>query len=323
MKRFALSLLAMWAAAALAAQNAPAWANYPDRPVRIIVGFGAASSADVAARVVGEELGKLMGQRFVIENRPGASSNTAAIGVTKADPDGYTLFLGSVANAIGSSMKPGSVDIAKDLKPIALMCELPNILVVHPSVKAETVKELIALAKAEPDKLNYGSAGPGTSPHLSAELFKAMAGINMVHVPYTGTAQAAQDLVGGQLHVMFAPSSTALPQIESGNLRALAWSTAKRGSSLPKLPTVAEAGLPGFETSLWFGLVAPPGTPDAIRDQLAEAVGRAIKSEAVVGSFRAQGIEPLQGGPAAFSKFIADDTARWAGVVAKAGLAKQ
>jgi tripartite-type tricarboxylate transporter receptor subunit TctC len=297
-------------------------ADYPDRPVRVVVGFGPGSSADVSARVVSEALSAILGQRFFVENRPGASSNTAAVGVVKADADGYTLFLGSVANVINTSLKTASVDLQKDLKPIALMCALPNILVVHPSVKATSVKELIALAKADANKLNYGSAGPGTSPHLSAELFKTMAGVDLVHVPYTGTAQAAQDLIAGRLQLMFAPSSTALPQIEAGNLRALAWSTATRGASLPNLPTVAEAGLPGFETSLWFGLLAPADTPDAIRDRLAAAIGQAAKSEAVLKAFRAQGIEPLEGGPVAFTTYIAAETARWADVAVKAGLVK-
>jgi tripartite-type tricarboxylate transporter receptor subunit TctC len=297
-------------------------AAYPDRPVRVIVGFAPGSSADVSARVVSEELSRILGQRFVVENRPGASSNTAALGVVKADADGYTLFVGSVANVINTSLRTSSVDLQKELRPIALLCALPSILVVHPSVKATTVKELMVLAKAETNKLNYGSAGPGTSPHLSAELFKTMAGVDLVHVPYTGTAQAAQDLIAGRLQLMFAPASTALPQIEAGNLRALAWSTAARGASLPELPTVAEAGLPGFETSLWFGLVAPAGTPDAIRDRLAEAVARAIKSDAVLKAFRAQGIEPLEGGPAAFAKYIDAETARWADVAVKAGLVR-
>jgi tripartite-type tricarboxylate transporter receptor subunit TctC len=208
------------------------------------------------------------------------------------------------------------------LKPIALLCSLPNILVVHPSVKAATVQELIALAKAEPGKLNYGSAGAGTSLHLSAELFKSMAGINMVHVPYTGSPQATQDLIAGRLQVMFSPVSTALPQIEAGNLRPLAWSSITRGQSLPNLPTVAESGLPGFETSIWFGLLAPVGMPDVIRDQLAEAITRALKSELVVNSFRAQGIEPLEAGPIAFAKYIAAETAKWADVAIKAGLVK-
>jgi len=322
MNRFARAFLALSVATALFDRMPLALADYPERPVRIVVGFSPGASSDVAARIVGEELSRTLGQRFFVENKPGASSNTAAASAAQAEADGYTLFLGSVANAINSSLKPASIDLRKDLKPIALLCALPNILVVHPSVQATTVKELIALAKAEPGKLNYGSAGAGTSPHLSAELFKTMAGVNMVHVPYTGTAQAAQDLIAGRLHLMFSPASTALPQIEAGNLRPLAWTSFARGPSLPNLPTVAESGLPGFETSIWFGLLAPLATPDPIRDRLAEAVGRAVKSDAVMKGFRAQGIEPLEGGPAAFAKYIAEETAKWADVVVKAGLAK-
>src|SRR5262245_9687742 len=175
--------IALACGAAMLGASPYAWADYPERPVRIVVGFGPGSAADVAARIVGEELSRTMGQRFVVENRPGAGSNTAAISVAKGDAEGYTLFLGSVANAISSSVKGSNVNLMKDLKPIALICSLPNILVVHPSVKATTVQELIALAKAEPGILNYGSAGAGTSLHLSAELFKNMAGSNMVHVP--------------------------------------------------------------------------------------------------------------------------------------------
>jgi len=314
--------IALACGAAMLGASPYAWADYPERPVRIVVGFGPGSAADVAARIVGEELSRTIGQRFFVENRPGAGSNTAAVSVAKGDADGYTLFLGSVANAISSSVKGSNVDLKSDLKPIALLCSLPNILVVHPSVKATTVQELIALAKAEPGKLNYGSAGAGTSLHLSAELFKSMAGINVVHVPYTGSPQAMQDLIAGRLHMMFSPASTALPQIEGGNLRPLAWSNSARGRSLPNLPTVAESGLPGFDTSIWFGLLAPVGAPDTIRDHLAEAIARALRSEAVINAFRAQEIEPLQGGPAAFAKYIADETEKWADVAAKAGLVK-
>jgi tripartite-type tricarboxylate transporter receptor subunit TctC len=317
-----LFMLALPVAAAMFGPSTSAWADYPERPVRIVVGFGAGSAADLASRIVGEELSRTMGQRFFVEGKPGAGSNTAAASVAKADADGYTLFLGSVANVINSSVKASSVNLKTDLKPIALLCSQPSILVVHPSVKATTVQELIALAKAEPEKLNYGSSGVATSLHLSAELFKSMAGINMVHVPYTGSPQAVQDLIAGRLHVMFAPASTALPQIEAGNLRPLAWSSATRGPSLPNLPTVAESGLPGFDTSLWFGFLAPLATPDVIRDQLAEAIMRAVNSEMVITGLRAQGIEPMEGGPAFFAKYIADETAKWAVVAVTSGLVK-
>jgi tripartite-type tricarboxylate transporter receptor subunit TctC len=321
MRKLALSTLALLVGVAGPLTARAAWAGYPERPVRIVVGFGPGSAADVAARIVADELSQTMRQRFFIENKPGAGSNTAAVGVAKGEADGYTLFLGSAANAISASVKGSSVDLKTDLKPIALLCSLPNILVVHSSVQATTIQELIALAKADPGKLNYGSAGAGTSLHLSMELFKNMAGIDIVHVPYTGSPQAMQDLIGGRLHMMFSPASTALPQIEAGYLRPLAWSSATRGRSLPDLPTAAQSGLPGFDTSIWFGLLAPLGTPDGIRDQLAEAIGQALNSEAVIKALRAQEMEPLQGGPAAFAVHIANETAKWADVAAKAGLA--
>ena len=297
--------------------------SYPDRPVKLMIGFAPGSSADVSSRILAEELSRLLGQRVIVEVRAGASSNIAADTVAKAEPDGYTLFLGSAANVINRSMRAAAaVDIGRDLKPVALVCALPNILVVHPDVKASSVAELIALAKAEPDKLNYGSPGIATSPHLSAELFKVMAGVRMVHVPYTGTAQAAQDLLAGRLHLMFSPASTALPHIEAKTLRALAWTMTTRGPSLPDLPTVAEAGLPGFDTSIWFGINAPPGLPDAIATRLADAIATAVAGDVMVRAFRVQGIEPLSGGPAVYASYIAAETAKWTDVVAKAGLAK-
>ena len=300
-----------------------ALAAWPDRPVKLVVGFPAGSAADVAGRLYGEELGGILGQRIIIENKPGAASNTAAESVARAEGDGYTLFLSNIANVINSSLKKGaSIDLQTELKPVALVCTLPNILVVSQVVKAQTVAELIALAKAEPDKLLFGSSGHGTAPHLSGELFASMAGIKIVHAPYSGSSQPVQEMVGGRLHMMFAPSSPVLGQIEGGTIRALAWSTPTRGPALPNLPTVAEAGLPGFDTSIWFGLSGPLALPDAIRDQLAAATARAQKSEVLLKGFRAQGIEPLAGGPAAFTGHIAKETTKWADVVVKAGLVK-
>ena len=298
--------------------------SFPDRPIKLLIGFAAGSAADVSSRILADELGRQLGQPVVVESRPGATSNIAADAVVKSAPDGYTLFYGSSANIINRVMKVGgAVELDKDLTPIALMCAVPNILVVHPSVKATSVKDLIALAKAEPGKLNYGSAGLGSSPHLSAELFNVMAGVKMVHVPYKGTAQAAQDLVGGSLQVMFAPSSTVLGLIEGKQLRALAWTILRRGPSLPDLPTASESGLPGFDTSIWFGLTAPAGLPAAIRDRIAAGAEKAIKSDGVQKALRVQGIEPLDGGPDVFNKYIATETAKWSDVVAKAELLKK
>jgi tripartite-type tricarboxylate transporter receptor subunit TctC len=319
----AVQLMRAWALGiALLATSAHAQ-GYPDRPIRLLIGFAPGSSADVSARIVADQMGTSLGRPVVVEVRAGASSNIAADAAAKAEPDGYTLFLGSVANVISRGMKQaGSLDMGKDLKAVGLICAVPNILVVNPSVQATTVKELIATAKANPGMLNYGSPGPGTIPHLSGELFNVMAGVSMVHVSYKGTAQAAQDVVGGTLQVMFAPSSTVLGLIEGKLVRALGWTITTRGPSLPDLPTVAEAGLPGFDTSIWFGLNAPPATPDAIVAKLGSAVVAAVKSETVAKAFRAQGIEPLSGGPAEYAKYIAGETTKWNEIVVKAGLAK-
>lgn len=319
----ALTRTATLAIAAMLAASAATAQTFPDRPIKLLIGFAPGSSADVSARIVADAMTKSLGQPVVVEVRAGASSNIAADATVKAEPDGYTLFLGSVANIISRAMKTGgSIDMGKDLKAIGLICAVPNILVVNPAVKATSVKELIALAKAEPGKLNYGSPGPGTIPHLSGELFNVMADVKTVHVPYKGTSQAAQDLVGGTLQVMFAPSSTVLGLIEGKQLRALAWTIPTRGPALPDLPTMAEAALPGFDTSIWFGLNAPAALPNAIGDRLAAAVTGAVKSEAVAKAFRAQAIEPFAAGPADYAKYIATETTKWADVVVKAGLAK-
>lgn len=297
--------------------------NWPSRPIKLLIGFAAGSSADVSARIVADQMSKSLGQPVIVEIRAGASSNIAADATIKADPDGYTLFLGSVANVISRGMKQsGSIELGRDLKAIGLVCAVPNILVVNPGVKATTVKELIAVAKANPGTLNYGSPGPGTIPHLSGELFNVMAGVKMVHVPYKGTAQAAQDLVGGTLQVMFAPSSTVLGLIEGKQLRALGWTITTRGPALPDLPTISEAGLPGFDTSIWFGINAPAATPSAIVDKLGAEVVAAVKNDAVAKAFRVQGIEPLIGGPAEFAKYITSETSKWNGIVVQAGLSK-
>jgi len=298
--------------------------TFSNRPIKLLIGFAAGSAADVSSRIVGEVMAKDLGQPVVIEIRPGASSNIAADATAKSEPDGYTLFLGSVASIINKAVGVGAaVDLARDLTPIGLVCEVPNILVVNPTVKATTVNELIALAKAEPGKLNYGSAGVGTSPHLSGELFNMLASVKTVHVPYKGTAQAAQDVVGGSLQLMFAPSSTVLGLIEGKQLRGLAWTTAKRGASLPDLPTVQEAGLPGFETAIWFGVNAPAGLPASVRDRLGAAVVAAVKSDAVGKAFRTQGIEPAVAGPDEYAKYIESETRKWTEVVEKAGLKKK
>src|SRR6266481_4006201 len=232
--------------------------DYPSRPVRIVVGFGPGSAADLTARVVAQRLSKTMGQQFIVENKPGGGSTVAAEQVVRGPKDGYTLFMGTVANVINGVLDPKlPFDFSRDFAPIVYATSSPNILVVHPSTGVGDVKALIALLKAKPEAIFYGSSGVGTSPHLSGELFNMMAGTKMVHVPYSGSAQAVTDLLAGRTQVMFSPASTVLQYVQSGQLVALASSESTPASAAPALPTVAESGLPGFDTSVWFGFMGP------------------------------------------------------------------
>jgi tripartite-type tricarboxylate transporter receptor subunit TctC len=317
MKRAFLAITA--AALACAAGGAPAQ-PYPAKPVRVIVGFPPSSAADITARVVGQRLGAALGHPIVVENRPGAGSNIAADLSAKAAPDGYTLFTATVANAINATLYPRlPFDFARDFAPVALAAATPNVLVVHPSVPARSVEELIALAKRRPRQLTYASAGVGTVLHMSAELFKAMAGVDMVHVPFQGSPPAVTSVMAGEVMLMFAPSSTVIPHVASGRLRALAVTTSSRLASLPDLPTVAAAGLAGFETVLWMGFVAPAKTPEPIVARLNAEVGKALALPEVRQNFAAQGIETLGGTPADFAAYIREDIARWAKVIRSSG----
>jgi tripartite-type tricarboxylate transporter receptor subunit TctC len=292
---------------------------YPVRPVKIIVGFGAGASADIAARVIAEKMGEILGQQFVIENRPGGGSNIATEYVARAPKDGYTLLCGTVANTINTTLSSNlTFDFAKDFAPVALTVTLPNILVVHPSLGVDSVPALISLAKAKPDQIFFGSSGVGTSPHLSGELFNQMAGIKLVHVPYPGSAQAVTDLLAGRVQVMFSPASTVLPQVGAGKLEALASTEIRRTSAAPDLSTMDEAGLPGFDTSVWFGLLAPAGTPPQVIATLNRAVNEALASEDVLARLRVQGMDPLGGTPQDFAHTIASETDKWARVISAA-----
>ena len=303
--------------------GALAQADYPSRPVRIVVGFGPGSAADLTARVLGQRLSQTMGQQFFVENKPGGGSTVAAEQVARGPKDGYTLFVGTVANVINAVLQPDlTFDFARDFAPIAYTTASPNILVAHPSIGVSDVKGLIAFAKANPEKVFYGSSGVGTSPHLSGELFNMMAGTKLVHVPYSGSAQAVTDLIAGRTQVMFSPASTVLQYVASGQLKALASSERERASAAPELPTVAEAGLPGFDTSVWFGLMAPIGTPPEIIGKLSAAIGEALKNEEVVKLLHLAGLDIKGGTPEAFGAFIASETKKWNDVVTAAGLRK-
>jgi len=321
-KRLAIPM-ALICAAALAVFAARA-EDYPTRPVRVVVGFSAGSGADLTARVVGQRMGQILGQQIVVENKTGAGSSLAAELVARAPKDGYTLFLATIANvingAVGSNLP---FDFPKDFTPIVRLSSAPNILVVHPSVGVKTVKELIALAKAKPDQLLFGSSGVATGTHLSAELFKVMAGVQMIHVPYAGSPQAMTDLLAGRIQLFFSPASTALPHVREGKLVALASTEAKRTAVAPELPTMIEAGLPGFETGLWFSLVAPAGTPKEIIDRLAAAANEALKADEVAKALTPQGIDLVGGSPDDFARYLASEMKRWGTVAEAAGLKKQ
>ena len=313
-------------ALALAAQLAVPCAqaeDYPARPVRIIVGFIPGSSADITARVLGQRMGQILGQQFVVENKPGAGSSLAAEFVARAPKDGYTLFLGSSANITNAAINPNlSFDLAKDFAPIALVTTAAVILVVHPSTGVNSVPELIALAKSKPGEVLYASTGVGTAPHLSGELFAMRGGVKLVHVPYQGSPQAVTDLLAGRTSMMFSPASAVVSQVETGKLKALASAAAKRPSIAPNLPTMAEAGMPDFDTSIWFGLMAPAGTPREIVDKLARAAREALQSEDVLSALHPQGFDALSGGPEDFAKIIQSEIKRWGDVAQAAGLKK-
>jgi tripartite-type tricarboxylate transporter receptor subunit TctC len=297
--------------------------DYPTRPVRLIVGFGPGASGDVAARVIAPPLGRLLGQRFVVENRTGAGSNIATNFVAHAPKDGYTLLLGTIGNTINASYAQNlNFDFLSDFSPIVLLATQPNILVVHPSVGVKSVAELVALARAKPEQLSFASAGVGSGSHFAGELFNVMAGTKLVHVPYLGSAQGVTDLLGGRVQVMFSPASSVLQHVQDGALTALASTQLRRASVAPDLPTISEAGLAGFDTTGWFGLLAPAGTPQDIVDRLERATKAAMKTDEFTTPMRVQGFDIEDGSPAQFADFLRRDIAKWGRVAAAAGLKK-
>ena len=319
----AVALMTVAVAASAAWSVAWAQADYPNRPVRLIVGFPPGSSADIAARVVGSRMTQLLGQQVVVESKPGAGSSIAAGEVARAEKDGYTLFMLSSANIVNEAINPKlPFNIVRDFAPVALVNTTAVILAVHPSTGANDLKGLIALAKAKPGELNYASTGVGTAPHLSGELLSQRAGIRIVHVPYKGSPEAATDLLAGRVSMMFSPASAVVAQAKEGNLKLLATATATRLGILPELPTMAEAGMPDFETSIWFGLVVPAGTPKPAIDKLAKAVADSTGAPEVAKAWEPQGIIPLSGGPDAFARHIASELKRWDAVAEAAGLKK-
>ena len=313
-----LVIACLVAALALGAANS-AWPqrSYPDRPVKIVVGFPPGSAADLIARIVAPKLGEGLGQPAVVENRPGAGSNVAAEAVVRSPADGYTLLLGSSANTINASLFKMGFDFSTDLAPIALIAEAPGILVAHPSAPA-SVRDLIAAAKARPGGIFYASSGSGTIAHLWGELFNLAAGVRLTHVPYKGSAPAAVDLLAGRVALQFTPASTVVSHVRAGKLKALASIGRGRLSALPEVPTLAESGIDGFESSLWFGLNAPAATPREVIERLNREVVRVLAAAEVKAQFAAQSIDPLPGTSEQFGALISQDTEKWAKVVKSA-----
>jgi len=300
-----------------------AWADagYPSRPVKVMVGFPPGSATDVAARAVCDAMARRLGQPCVVENKAGAGSNIAAKAVVTAPPDGYTLFVGTSANAINAAFPQStSVDLTKDFVPITMIGSVPNVLVAHPSLGVASVNDLIRVAKAKPDGITYASSGNGTSPHLSGELFSSMAGVKMLHIPYRGSTPAVTDLLAGQVQLMFSPASTVLPHIRAGKLKALATTSTKRTAIAPELPTLDELGLKGFETAVWFGLVAPAGTPPAVTAKIRAATHAALDTPEVQALFSAQGIDIVKTDAAEFARYVGSETTKWSKLIQATGI---
>jgi tripartite-type tricarboxylate transporter receptor subunit TctC len=305
---------------ALAASLAHAQA-YPAKPIRIVVPFPPGGATDILARAAGQKLTETLGQPVIIDNRPGAGGNIGSELVAKSPNDGYTLLMGTVGtHAINASLYAKMpYDHVKDFVPVVLVAGVPNVLVVHPSVPANSVQELIAYGRANPGKLNFASSGSGTSIHLAGELFKVMTGVQMAHVPYKGSAPAVSDLLGGQVQLMFDNLPSALPHIKGGKLKALAVTSMARAPALPDGPTVNESGVPGFEASSWFGLLAPAGTPRDVVTRINGEVAKWLASPDGKEKLAAVGANAAGGSPEDFAKHIAAETAKWAKVVKESG----
>jgi len=308
-------------AAALPSVSRIAWAQaYPTRPVRVVIGFPAGAGGDIVVRIIGQWLSERLGQPFIIDNRPGASGNIATEAVVRAPADGYTLLLATPPNAINATLyEKLNFNFINDIAPIAGLTILPNVMVVHPSIPAKTVPEFIAYAKGNPGKVNMASVGNGSSAHLSGELFKMMAGIDMVHVPYRGAPPAMTDLLSGQVQVYFASTPVAIEHIKAGKLRALAVTAVMRWEGLPDIPTVHDF-LPGYEATVWFGVGAPKGTPAATIDRLNKEINAALADPKIKARLADLGGAIMVGSPSDFGKFITDETEKWGKVVKFAGI---
>jgi tripartite-type tricarboxylate transporter receptor subunit TctC len=295
--------------------------DYPTKPIRWVVPFPPGGAMDVIARTLGQKMSESLGQQLVVDNRPGAGGLIGSDLVAKAAPDGYTMLIVSVGQAVNPSLYPKvPFDSIKDFEPVSLVAIVPNVLVVNPSVKANSVTDLIALAKARPGKLTYASAGNGTSIHLAGELFAEMAKVDILHVPYKGSGPAVTDLIGGQVDLMFDSITSAKPHIEAGKLRALGVTTAKRSSALPEIPTISESGVKGYEMSPWFAVFVPAKTPKPIVERLHSEISKAMKLPDVQARFAAIGAEPVGSTPGELAAYLKAETERWTKIIRERGI---
>ncbi len=314
-------VVAVVVAAGAAAPALHAADAYPVKAVRFIVGPGPNSGTDIVARAIAQRLTERLGQSVIVDNRPGAGGTLAVAAVARAAPDGYTVLFSSGSLVIHPALyRKLPYDLVRDLAPIMLIGIVPQVLAVHPSLPAKNVRELVALAKSRPGQINYGSGGVGSTNHLAGELLQSMAGIRLTHVPYKGAGPAAVDLIAGQIDMLFTSAVNALQHSRNGRVRALAVSTAKRSTALPDVPTVAESGVPGYESMTWYGLLAPSGTPREAIDRLNRETAMVIKLPDVLSRFAADGVEPAVGTPEQFAALIKVELARIARIVREANI---
>jgi tripartite-type tricarboxylate transporter receptor subunit TctC len=317
-RNLGISALCLGVVLTSAAGTASAMAQtYPAHPIKIVVGFGPGSAADILARLVGKQMEVSLGQPIIVENRPGNSSMIAAETVARASGDGYTLFMATIANTLNPAETKSSFNLGRDLAPIALLGIVPNVLVANPSVPANNLQELIALAKSKPESLTFGSSGYATASYMAAELFNDGAGTKILTLPYQGGSnQAVSDLLSGRITLMFNVAPTLAPQVEAGRLKAFAVAQSKRASIMPDVPTLAEAGMKGYDAGIWIGLLAPAGTPLVIIEKLSGAANEALNTEQVRTALQQQGTDPAGGTPKEFADFICADIEKWTAALA-------
>jgi tripartite-type tricarboxylate transporter receptor subunit TctC len=299
--------------------------NYPSKPIRFIVPFPPGGGNDTIARLVAQKLSMSLGQQVIVDNKPGAGSTIGAEAAAHAPGDGYTMFLAGVAShGINPNLRRKlPYDPLKDFNAVSLIASAPLLVVVHPSLPVKSVKDLIAFAKARPGQVNYASNGPGSSSHLAVELFDLTAGVTMTHIPYKGLAPALTDLLSGQVQVMFSSAVAAMPQVKSGRLRAIAMTGARRSAAIPNVPTVAESGLPGYETGSWYGVVVPAGTPRPAIDRLSREIQGIVKSPDFTAKLNEEAVIPIGSTPEAFDRHIRNELARWSKVIKAAKIEQE